>query len=365
MNDDALLQLLESQTSINGRFSKLQRIVTSPGGGGQFSLVFKAIDNVTCKEVVLKFDHPTEPWAYRHECFEREAAVLEKFRGQQNIVQLIEGISSFTFPIPLPTGGSLSFQFRFIALEKARFSLFEYMHQPKKKYGPLRNLIYFREVCKGVQRLHSEKVCHRDLKPQNCLVLTGSSVALGDLGTAKTLYYDGRIPSPTANYHEPVGDKRYTAPELLCCLDSNNDIALAADIYSLGAILFELFVRTDLSAYLYSIHEINDKMIYRFSQISEDKRKQVFDATIGALEAARPLPNIEDVAPDGAIPESIRIRLNRLYKGLATLDYRKRIKGFESIFLQLELMTRVLVSELKQTRRAQFKARMKAAARTT
>lgn len=362
MNDDALLQLLESQTSINGRYSKLQRINTSPGGGGHFSLIFKAYDQSSGKVVVLKFDHPWVANKYRHECFEREAALLAKFRGELNIVELVEGTDTFHCSVPLPNGQILPIPFRFIALEAARFSLFEYMHQPKKKYGPLRNLIYFREVCKGVQRLHSAKVCHRDLKPQNCLVLTGSYVALGDLGTAKTLYYDETIPSPTGNYHEPVGDKRYTAPELLCCLDSNNDIAFAADIYSLGAILFELFARTDLSAYLYSIQEINDKMIHPFSQISEDKRKQVFDATIGALEAARPLPNIEDVAPDGMIPESIRIRLNRLYKGLATLDYRKRIKGFESIFLQLELMTHVLVSELKRTRCAQLKARVKASA---
>ncbi len=285
-------------------------------------------------------------------------------RGEPNIVQLVEGISTFHCAVSLPTGQILSIPFRFVSLEAARFSLFEYMHQPKKKYGPLRNLIYFREVCKGVQRLHSARVCHRDLKPQNCLVMTGRYVALGDFGTAKTLYHDGTIPSPTGNYHEPVGDKRYTAPELLCCLDSNNDIALAADIYSLGAILFELFARADLSAYLYSIQEINDKMIHPFSQISEDKRKQVFDASIGTLEAACPLPNIEDVAPDGTIPESIRIRLNRLYKGLATLDYRRRIKGFESIFLQLELMTHVLVSELRRTRRAQFKTRPKISART-
>ncbi len=359
MNDDALLQLLESQTSINGRYSKLQRISTSPGGGGNFSLIFKAYDHKLEKTVVLKFDQPFTADQYRRECFEREAALLARFKGELNVVQLVDGISTFHCPVPLPTGQVLPIPFRFIPLEAARFSLFEYMHQPKKKYGPLRNLIYFREICKGVQRLHSGKVCHRDLKPQNCLVMTGSYVALGDLGTAKTLYLDGTIPSPTGNYHEPVGDMRYTAPELLCCLNSNNDIALAADMYSLGAILFELFTRAGLSTFLYSIQEINDKMIRPFSIISEDKRKQVFDGAIGTLEEASPLPNVEDVAPDGTIPESIRIRLNRLYKNLAALDYRKRINHFDQIFIQIQIMTRILAADLQRTRRAQFKARLK------
>lgn len=364
MNDDALLQLLEGQSSINGRYSKLQRINTSPGGGGQFSLIFKAYDQKTQKVVVLKFDHPFVSDQYRHECFEREAALLARLSGGLNIVQLVEGISTFQYSVSLPNGQTLPIPFRFITLEAARFSLFEYIHQPRKKYGPLRSLIYFREVSKGVQRLHSAMICHRDLKPQNCLVMNGSYIAIGDLGTAKTLFADGTIPSPTVNYHEPVGDKRYTAPELLCCLDSNNEIALAADMYSLGGILFELFARADLSVYLYSIQEINDKMIRRFSQVSDDKRKQVFDASIGALEAARPLPNIEDVAPDGTIPESIKLRLNRLYKSLAALDYRKRITQFDLIFIQIQIMTRILAAELQRTRRDQFKARMKAATRS-
>lgn len=361
MNNEALLQLLESQISVNGRYGKLQRINTSPGGGGEFSLVLTAYDSVTGKVVVLKFDHPTLPWEYRHECFKREAAVLAKFKGELNILQLVDGISSFIYQISLPTGGSVPLPFRFIALERARFSLFEYINVPPKKHSPLRSLIYFREICKGVQRLHSAKCCHRDLRPQNCLVMNGSYAVIGDLGTAKILLDGGTVPSPTTPYSEPVGHIMYTAPELLCGLDSDTDIAFAADMYSLGAILFELFARTNLSGYLYSVQEIHDKMIRPFHQVTEENRKQIFDQSIGALEAAVPLPNIGDVAPDGAVPESVKLRLNALYKGLACLDYRKRMRKFDWVFLQLEIMSRILTAELRRTRRAQFKARMKVA----
>lgn len=107
MNNEALLQLLESQTSVNGRYENLRRISTSPGGDGAFSLVLTADDNTTGKPVVLKFDHPMEPWEYRHECFSREAAVLAKFKSAPNILQLVDGIASFTYQISLPTGGSV------------------------------------------------------------------------------------------------------------------------------------------------------------------------------------------------------------------------------------------------------------------
>ncbi|OGW64436.1 MAG: hypothetical protein A3H49_08700 [Nitrospirae bacterium RIFCSPLOWO2_02_FULL_62_14] len=361
--NDTLLQLLENQASVNGRYSKLQRISTSPGGGGNFSLTFTAYDQVMAQTVVLKFDDPWVPEKYRHECFDREAAILAKFKGEPNVVQLFEGVSAFNFSVSLPGGAVLPIPLRFFSLEQARFSLFEYIQQPKKKYGPLRSLIYFREVCKGVQRLHAAKVCHRDLRPQNCFVMTGSYVVVGDLGTAKVLFEDKAVPSPMAIYHEPVGALTHTAPELLCCLDSNADIVFASDIYSLGAILFELFTKAELSGYLYSIQEITDTMIQPFSKVDDvSKRKQYFDASIGALEAACPLPNIEDIAPDGTVPESIRIRLNRLYKGLAALDYRKRMVRFDWVFMQIEIMTRILLADLVRTRRAQFKARRRAVA---
>jgi hypothetical protein len=51
-------------------------------------------------------------------------------RGEPNIVQLVEGISTFHCAVSLPTGQILSIPFRFVSLEAARFSLFEYMHQP-------------------------------------------------------------------------------------------------------------------------------------------------------------------------------------------------------------------------------------------
>lgn len=360
--NDVLLELLENQPIVNGRYTKLQRLNSSPGGGGKFSLIFTAYDQVTKTNVVLKFDHPFVAEPYRHECFEREAAILEKFRGEPNIIQLVDRISTFVCSVPMPSGSTLPIPFRFISLEQARYSLFEYLQQPKKKYSPFRSLTYFKEVCKGVQRLHAAKVCHRDLKPQNCLVMTGSSVSLGDFGTAKILCADGTVPVPMSAYREPVGDMTYTAPELLCGLDSNTGIAYAADMYSLGAILFELFARANLSGYLYSIQEITDKMIRPFSQVDDDaKRKLYFDQSIGALEAVRPLPDIEDVAPVRSIPESIKIRLNRLYKSMAALDYRKRIGQFDGIFLQVEIMRRILLADLSRTRKARFRARLRAA----
>ncbi|MDA2909725.1 protein kinase [Nitrospiraceae bacterium AH_259_D15_M11_P09] len=307
--------------------------------------------------MALKFENPFVRDRYREECFEREAAILEKFKGQKNVLQINDCIAIFPYSIPLPTGGSYPISFRFVSLELARYSLFEYIYG-NKKYTPLRSLAYFREICKGVQRLHNAQVCHRDLRPQNCLVMSAKYVVVGDLGTAKTL--DGSVPPPNTPYGEPVGHKQYTAPELLCGLDSDTGLAYVSDKYSLGAILFELFTASPLNLYLYSIKDIDDKMISPFSQVQDVKRKEVFDATIGALEAACPLPDIDDVAPDGSIPDCIRPRLNRLYKDLCCLDYRKRTTTFDWLFLQIDIMRKVLVAEIRRLRRERDKARVRA-----
>jgi hypothetical protein len=169
---------------------------------------------------------------------------------------------------------------------------------------------------------------------------------------------DGSMPSPTALYQEPVGDIVHTAPELLCRLDSDNDMVFASDKFSLGTILFELFSRSQLSTHLYSIKDITDKMIQPFSQIPPDKRREVFHGSIGTLEASCRLPNIADVAPNGSIPDSIKHRLDRLYKDLCCLDYRKRTIRFDWIFVELDFMRSILSAELLRTRRSRSKVRV-------
>ncbi len=71
---------------------------------------------------------------------------------------------------------------------------------------------------------------HRDVTPSNLLISRGGDIKVGDFGVARVRH--GRGEQPGAR----VGKDLYAAPEQL----RGGDLTPAADVYSLGATLFEL-----------------------------------------------------------------------------------------------------------------------------
>ena len=91
-----------------------------------------------------------------------------------------------------------------------------------------------RKLAAAVGYAHDRKVLHRDLKPGNVLVADDGTPKVTDFGLAKLLD-DGRD-GPTAA-DTVLGTPSYMAPE-----QARGDVAgvgTAADVYSLGAILYE------------------------------------------------------------------------------------------------------------------------------
>jgi eukaryotic-like serine/threonine-protein kinase len=96
---------------------------------------------------------------------------------------------------------------------------------------PARAVDLLLQACAGLEHAHAAGLVHRDIKPQNLLVRTDGAVKIADFGIARTLQATQLTQVGTV-----LGTAAYLAPEQA----AGERVTAAADIYSLGAVAYEL-----------------------------------------------------------------------------------------------------------------------------
>lgn len=117
------------------------------------------------------------------------------------------------------------------------------VHCDQNRLTTQERLELFELICEGVQHAHQKAVIHRDLKPSNILVAIQDGKAVPkiiDFGVAKAT---AQILTERTMYTELgmlIGTPEYMSPEQAEMSGQNVDTR--TDVYSLGAILYELLV---------------------------------------------------------------------------------------------------------------------------
>lgn len=106
----------------------------------------------------------------------------------------------------------------------------------------------FVQACQAVQHAHIKGIVHRDIKPSNILVSRVGehpSVKVIDFGLAKALHKnDAKLRDETqfTQIGQVIGTPAYMSPEQAS--SDGSDIDARTDVYSLGAVLYELLTGT-------------------------------------------------------------------------------------------------------------------------
>ncbi len=110
-------------------------------------------------------------------------------------------------------------------------TLKQYMKKKNETLGWREALHYITQIMRALSHAHSRGIIHRDIKPQNIMVLRDGSVRVADFGIA-------RVMSAAQNTltQETLGSVHYISPEQA----RGSSIDERADIYSAGVVLYEM-----------------------------------------------------------------------------------------------------------------------------
>ncbi|MGA2584325.1 MAG: protein kinase [Tepidisphaeraceae bacterium] len=206
---------LEAGQVLDGRF-KITDIITRSG----MASIFKAQDLVTGEAVALKvpfMQFESDPGFYQR--FEREQAIGKALQHPYILRMIFDPNLQKSRP--------------YIVMELLDGQTLGHLMQsirPMPEHDALR---IASRICEALHYMHEHQVIHRDLKPDNIMICTDGTIRIMDFGIAK---FEGQRRLTFGGFTPAMGTPDYMAPEQVKGKRGDE----RTDIYSLGAILYEM-----------------------------------------------------------------------------------------------------------------------------
>lgn len=197
---------------LDGRY-EIQEII----GVGGMAVVYKAHDNVENRTVAIKI---------LKEEFVSNEEFLRRFKNESKAVAMLSHPN-----IVKVYDVSFGDLIQYIVMEYIEgITLKEFIEHE----GSLRwkDAVHFAiQILKALQHAHDKGIVHRDVKPQNIMVLSDGTIKVADFGIARFARSEQRTMTDKA-----IGSVHYISPEQARGEKTDEK----ADIYSVGVILYEM-----------------------------------------------------------------------------------------------------------------------------
>ena len=198
-------------------------------GQGAYGLICAATDRTSGETVAVKKIASAFEDAIDCKRTLREIRLLQHF-NHENVLNLRDIMTP-------PPGDIAAWNDIYVVLELMDTDLHYIIHSKQALTDDhIQYFIY--QILRGLKAVHSAKVLHRDLKPNNLLVNKNCDLKICDFGLAR-----GVDDSRTQQLTEYVVTRWYRAPELLV---ENATYDQGIDIWSVGCILAECLGRKAL-----------------------------------------------------------------------------------------------------------------------
>jgi len=197
---------------LGGRYTLLERI-----GAGGMAVVYKAHCSLLDRMVAVKI--------LREELSQDEQVVQRFKREAQSVARLSHPNIVSIYDVGSEAG------YYYIVMEYIDGITLKEAIQSEQGMKPERALQIAIQVCSALSHAHRQGIIHRDIKPQNIILSKDDAVKVTDFGIALaaaggTLTHSGKL----------LGSVHYISPEQA----KGSIIDQTSDLYSLGAVLYEL-----------------------------------------------------------------------------------------------------------------------------